>query len=200
MINPPVGMSDSTLIAIIALVAALAIVLVAAVASRRRSQQRRLELRERFGPEYDRAVEEFGGPARAERVLASRARRVDHLRFRELAPADRARFTAQWNTLQTQFVDDPAAAVVGANELIKEVMLARGYPANDFDQRVADLSAVHPDVVQHYRAARALSESARNGAVNTEELRQAVVHYRALFADLLQEVETIPRTFREVHA
>ncbi len=200
MINPSNDTTNTALIAIVVALAAIAIALVAAVASRRRARERRALLQRRFGPEYERAVEQFG-TTRAERELAARARRVEHFRFRELSPADRARFEAGWSRIQGQFVDDPASAVIGANELIKEVMRARGYPVDDFDQRVADLSVVHPDVVQHYRAARALSESARNGTVNTEELRQAVVHYRALFADLLQETEgAAPRSLREVHA
>jgi|HubBroStandDraft_6_1064221.scaffolds.fasta_scaffold110349_3 hypothetical protein len=179
---------------------AIAIVVVGAIAFRRRARMRSAELRQRFGPEYDRAVAEFGSPARAERQLAARTRRVEHLRFRELNDVDRARFAASWGRVQTQFVDDPAAAAADANELIKEVMRARGYPMDDFDQRVADLSVDHAAVVQHYRAARALSESSRNGQVNTEELRQAVVHYRALFADLLQEPASAPPSLRERHA
>src|SRR6266511_3958769 len=91
------------------------------------------------------------------------------------------------NRIQAQFVDEPAAAVARANELIKEVMRARGYPADGFEQRVADLSVAHPEVIEHYRAARALSDSKRNEQINTEKLRQAVVHYRVLFSDLLQE-------------
>jgi len=161
---------------------------------------RSAELRERFGLEYDRAVTEFGSPARAERQLAARTRRVEHLRFRELNDVDRARFAASWSRVQVQFVDDPAAAATAASELIKEVMRARGYPVDDFDQRVADLSVDHAAVVQHYRAARTLSESSRTGRVNTEELRQAVVHYRALFADLLQEAGWAPPSLRERHA
>jgi hypothetical protein len=144
-------------------------------------------MQRRFGPEYDRAVEELGSPSRADLELAQRARRVDHFRFKELGAADRARFSAAWDRVQLQFVDDPAVAVTSANELINEVMRARGYPAQHYEQRVADLSVEHPNVVQHYRAAHELSRSVHNGTVDTEQLRQAVVHYRMLFADLLQE-------------
>jgi hypothetical protein len=189
--------------AIVALVAA-AVVIVAMVTAgtqRRRARVASAELRQRFGPEYDRAVQEHGGAARAERVLAARERRIERIRLHELNEADRARFAASWTRIQAQFVDDPPAAVIGANELIKDVMRARGYPSgDDFDQRVADLTVDHASVVQHYRAARALSESTSRGQVNTEELRQAVVHYRALFADLLQETATPSRRLREVHA
>jgi hypothetical protein len=193
-------MTNTVLLWTIVALVATALVVVGAIALRRRARMRSAELRLRFGPEYDRAVLEFGSPARAERDLVARTRRVEHLRFRELSDADRARFASAWSGIQGQFVDDPSAAVVAANELIKEVMRARGYPLDDFDQRVADLSVDHAAVVQHYRAARALSESSRNGQVNTEDLRQAVVHYRALFADLLQESGSPPRFLHELHA
>ncbi len=184
---------------IVALVA-VAILIVAAIAARRRTLARSAALHQRFGPEYDRAVEEYGDSGRAERELAARARRVDHLHFRPLTDAERARFESAWARIQAQFVDDPSGAVMNANELIKEVMRARGYPIDDFDQRVADLSVDHATVVQHYRAARALSDASRNGEPLTENLRQALVHYRALFADLLRETETVPASMREVHA
>jgi hypothetical protein len=172
----------------------------AATTLRRRGHLRTIELRRRFGPEYDRAVEELGSRARAERELAARARRVERVRFRELSDADRARFTSAWANVQAQFVDDPASAVQAANVLIQELMQARGYPSGDYEHRVADLSVEHPAVVQHYRAARALSESSRTGQANTEELRQAVVHYRVLFADLLQESGPGHHPLHEVHA
>jgi hypothetical protein len=193
-------MTNTAMLWILVALAAVAVVIVAAVVSRRRARIRSAELRLRFGPEYDRAIEEYGSAARAERELAARTHRVRHIEFRELSDADRVRFTAAWSRIQGQFVDDPSGAVIGANDLIKEVMRARGYPVDDFDQRVADLSVEHPAVVQHYRAARALAESNRQGQVNTEELRQAVVHYRALFAELLQESGSLPHPLRELHA
>lgn len=192
--------TNTALVWILVALAAVAIAIVAVVGARRRALMRSVELRQRFGPEYERAVEEFGSEARAERALAARTRRVEHLHFIALPPADRARFEATWTRVQTQFVDDPAGAVASANELIKEVMRARGYPSDDFDQRVADLSVDHATVVQHYRAARALSGSARSGQAQTEDLRQAFVHYRALFADLLRDTETSPQSLREAHA
>jgi hypothetical protein len=169
----------------------LAIVLTVAIASRQRSRARSRELQRRFGPEYDRAVQELG-PRRAERELAARARRVEHFQFRDLSTADRGRFGSSWSRIQLQFVDDPALAVTSANELIKEVMRARGYPTEDFEQRAADLSVEHPAVVQHYRAAKALADSNRAGQASTEELRQAVVHYRVLFNELLQPPSPLP--------
>jgi hypothetical protein len=180
--------------------AAVALLIVAAIAARRRALARSAALHQRFGPEYDRAVEEYGSSGRAERELAARARRVEHLQFRPLTDAERTRFESAWGRIQAQFVDGPAGAVMNANELIKEVMRARGYPVDDFDQRVADLSVDHPTVVQHYRAARALSDASRNGQPQTEDLRQAVVHFRALFSDLLRETETVAASMREVRA
>jgi hypothetical protein len=191
--------NTSTLGTIALIAAAVVIAVVVAITSRRRAM-RSAELRRRFGPEYDLAVRELGSRGRAERELASRARRVEHLQFHELNETDRSRFQSAWNQVQAQFVDDPAAAAIGANELIKQVMRARGYPTDDFEHRLGDLSVNHPAVVQHYRAARALSESIGKGASNTEDLRQAFVHYRVLFADLLLECGPDPKSFHAAHA
>ena len=184
-------MSDTnTIWMVVALVAVALAIIGAAVAFSRRANQRSAMLRERFGPEHDRAIEQYGGRA-GERELVSRADRVDKLRFRELSDADRVRFSNAWTTILEQFVDDPRAAVYRANDLIKDVMRARGYSADTgFEQRAADLSVDHPDVVQHYRAARALQEKGTSQGMNTEDLRQSVVHYRVLFADLLQPART----------
>jgi len=192
-------MDETTLLWALVGLAIVAVVIIAIVASRHRARARRAELQRKFGPEYDRAVEEYGAD-RADRELLSRARRVDHFQSRELSAADRARFLASWATIQAQFVDDPSVAVAGADELINEVMRARGYPTEDFQQRLADLSVEHAAVVQHYRAARALADANRSGQVNTEELRQAVVHYRMLFADLLQEPNAAAVGLRQAHA
>jgi hypothetical protein len=192
-------MSDSDILWLIVALAAAAILVVAIITTRKHSRARSVELRERFGPEYERAVAQFGSPARAERELAARARRVEKITFRELSDGDRSRFTTAWSRIQEQFVDDPHVAVAGANQLIKEVMQARGYPSDGFEQRAADLSVDHPDVVQHYRAARKLAESDRDHQATTEELRQAVVHYRVLFADLLQAPAGPAIPLREAH-
>jgi hypothetical protein len=193
-------MTDTQTLWIVVALAAVAIVIVALVAGRRRARQRSAELQHRFGPEYARAVEDLGSPARAERELAERARRVEHFRFNELSAAERSRFQQSWQQIQSQFVDDPAVAVTAANELINEVMRARGYPTQHFDQRVADLSVEHPTVVQHYRAAHELARSVHNGTVDTEQLRQAIVHYRLLFADLLQEGVAAQAHLQRAHA
>jgi len=193
-------MTDATLVGILVALAAAAVLIGAAIATRRRTRLRHAELRQRFGPEYDQAVAQYGSAARADRALAARERRVGHLKLSELSDAERARFASHWTTIQGRFVDDPLGAVAAANSLINEVMRARGYPTEDFDQRLADLSVDHAGVVQHYRAARALSTSVANDPANTEELRQAVVHYRALFADLLEEPVTPSHRHREAHA
>ncbi len=193
-------MNDTTTMWILVLVGAVAVVAIFAIASRQ-SRARRVALRRHFGPEYERALSLYGGPARAERELAARAKRVTRFRLRNLDDVTRARFATAWGGIQGRFVDDPAQAVREANTLIKEVMLAMGYPADDFEQRTADLSVDHPNVVQHYRAAHALAESNQKGQADTEELRQAVVHYRALFAELVEPTATrSDRRLQQAHA
>jgi hypothetical protein len=192
-------MDDTTMLWALGILAIVAIAIIAVVVSRHRARVRQLELKRKFGPEYDRAVEQYG-PQRADRELMLRERRVDHFQARQLSAADRARFLASWSSVQAQFVDDPSVAVTSASELIKEVMRASGYPTEHFEQRVADLSVEHATVVQHYRAAKALADASRSGQVNTEELRQAMVHYRLLFADLLQEPKAGSSGLRHVHA
>ncbi len=196
------SIDDNTVVYVIIALAIVAIVIVGALVSQRRTRARSAELRRQFGPEYDRAIEQNGNRAKAERALLARARRVNHFRFQELGAGDRRRFEATWARIQAQFVDDPAVAVASANQLISEVMRARGYPTDDFEQRVEDLSVNYPTVVQHYRAAHqlGLSARARNGQTSTEDLRQAVVHYRVLFAELLQDANARGGVLRESHA
>jgi hypothetical protein len=167
--------------------AAVAVVMVGIVIAlvRRGKRTRSAELERQFGPEYDRAIDELGSRTRAERELWRRQQRVEHFEFKPLSAEDRARFSESWTHIQADFVDNPVAAVTRANGLINDVMRARGYPIERFEQRVADLSVAHPNVVQHYRAAHELSSSAESGATGTENMRQALVHYRALFAELL---------------
>jgi hypothetical protein len=154
------------------------------------SQRRRTEnLRKQFGPEYDRAVTEHGDQRRAEAELAARQARVEQLHIRQLEPADRERYSATWHSTQARFVDEPAVAIAEADRLVAEVMHARGYPVGDFEQRVADISVDHPDVVSNYRAARTIALANERGEANTEDLRKAMVYYRALFEDLLDMKE-----------
>ena len=160
-------------------------------------RQRSLRLRERFGPEYERTRAEVGDVRRTEAVLAAREKRVEKLHIRPLSPTEAARYGEVWRHVQTLFVDDPRGAIAEADHLVNEVMSARGYPMTEFDQRVADISVDHPRVVEHYRAARAIAARKDVDGVSTEDLRQAVIHYRALFDDLLEEQRPDAKT---VHA
>jgi hypothetical protein len=147
-------------------------------------KRRNARLQERFGPEYDVAVEQYGA-SRAARVLEAREQRVSKLPLRSLSPAERASFAQSWLLAQNEFVNAPHQAVRNAHELVQRTMHARGYPVDDYDQCVADLSVDYGDIVQHYRAAHSLDQANRAGRADTEELRQALVHYRALFEELL---------------
>jgi hypothetical protein len=147
------------------------------------------ELRTRYGNEYSRAVNELGSPRRAEHELERREERVEALDIQPLSAEQRTRFAQEWRNVQSLFVDDPGGAISRADGLVEEVMMVRGYPVSDFDQRAADLSVHHSRVVQNYRAAREIAERHRRGAASTEELRRAMVHYRELFQDLLEERE-----------
>lgn len=152
-------------------------------------QRRHRELREQFGPEYERTVETYGERGRAERELSERAQRVAALRIRPLTTEESGRYGERWRQVQTRFVDDPELAIAEADQLCGEVMQARGYPMGDFDQRSADISVDHSDVVEHYRSAHGVAVAADRGDASTEELRQAMVHYRTLFDDLIETNE-----------
>lgn len=174
--------SQTMWLVIAAVIVALAI---GAVAWMYAQRQRRERLRTHFGPEYERAVREAGSPAKAEAVLTDRARRVKELNIRPLSQPQAEAFGREWQRVQSLFVDDPNGAVEAAERLVADVMTARGYPIEDFDTRAADLSVQHPRVVDNYRTARSLAARRARGEAATEELRQAVVNYRALFEDLL---------------
>ena len=149
------------------------------------SRRRRVNLRERFGPEYERTVQAVG-ETRAEAVLKQRADRVSRFNLRTLTEDQIDAFAREWRRIQGRFVDDPEGAVTEADQLVTHVMTARGYPLEDFDQRADDLSVDHPVVVQNYRTARALALRRQRNEAGTEEMRQAVVNYRALFDELLE--------------
>jgi hypothetical protein len=146
-------------------------------------------LQQRFGPEYDRTVNDLRSRTKAESELKAREKRVELLSIVPLAPAEAAAFTQAWNALQGRFVDDPKAAVTQADQLVRELMLKRGYPMGDFERRAADISVDHPAVVENYRAAQAIVVREKGAEADTEELRKAVVHYRALFDELLRANE-----------
>jgi len=152
-----------------------------------KKQSHRLE--QRFGPEYGRSVDELGSRTKAESELKDREKRVEHFNIVPLAPSEAARFSEAWKVLQGRFVDDPKNAVIQADQLVRELMLKRGYPMGDFERRAADISVDHPAVVEHYRAAQAIAVRDGRGEADTEELRKAVVHYRALFDELLEVKE-----------
>ena len=174
---------DSTALVVIVGIAIAAIALVAWWALQRRQ---RAHLRERFGPEYDRTLRHVGDLHRAEADLAAREKRVARFQIRQLTADEATRFGEVWNHVQALFVDDPRGAIDEADRLVAEVMTARGYPMADFDQRVSDVSVDHPVVVEHYRAARDIAARHKRGEATTEDLRQALVHYRTLFDDLLE--------------
>ena len=148
-------------------------------------RQRSRRLRSHFGPEYDHALETAGKRTKAEAELEARTKRVEKLDIRALTTAERDRYAGLWRSAQERFVDSPPMAVAEADHLVAEVMRVRGYPMTDFEQAAADVSVVHPHLVTNYRAAHAIALSSAGQKASTEELRQAMVHYRALFEELL---------------
>ena len=168
----------------IAAVVVLAIVLWSVLRTRRTRT-----LREGFGPEYDRTVAEAPSKREAEADLAERQKRREELDIRPLSPGARDRYVEEWRTTQARFVDDPAGSIGDADTLIQQVMRDRGYPVEDFDQRAADVSVDHPEVVNNYRAAHGISIAHERGKASTEDLRQALIHYRSLFDELLETRE-----------
>lgn len=179
-----------TLIAIAA--AVVVVILLAAWAFTRRN--RSAHLKKQFGPEYDRMVREAGTARQAEAALESRERRVAQYRIQPLSPEESGRYGEHWRRVQARFVDDPRGALTEADGLIGEVMKAKGYPVTDFEDRAADLSVEHANVVDHYRAGHAIARRHARGEASTEDLRQGMQHYRALFDELIEAAE--PRSRR----
>jgi hypothetical protein len=170
------------LIAVVVIAAVVVLVIVAwLVGARRRTE----DLKSRFGSEYERTVEREGDRRSAEAELRQRQERVEALDIRPLPPERRDHYAEEWRHVQAEFVDQPTQAITQADRLVGEVMEARGYPVGDFEQRVADVSVDHPEVVEHYRVAHDIASRRDDLTVDTESLRQAMVHYRALFEDLL---------------
>ena len=149
------------------------------------SAMRRRALRDRFGPEYDRAVETTSSRTEAERELRERERRHASLELTPLSAESRESYTAQWEEVQARFVDEPAGAVGEADALVTRLIAERGYPTGDYDDQLSHLSVEHSRTLDHYRQAHDIHERNSRGEATTEQLRQALVHYRALFADLL---------------
>ena len=170
-----------TIILIIVVLLVLAAVVLGIRAARRR------KLQQTFGPEYDRVVADSGSRTEAERELLERTKRHAQLELRPLSAESRATYASAWEEVQILFVDNPKQAVETADELVTRLVAERGYPTGDYDEQVANLSVEHAATLQHYRAAHDISLRSKNDEAGTEDLRQALVHYRALFADLLGE-------------
>lgn len=176
------------------LIVIAAVVIVAAVVWRALATRRTRALQGRFGPEYDRTLESADSKRAAESDLSARAERRDELDIRPLTTAARDRYVAEWQRVQAMFVDDPEGAVRSADMLIQSVMRDRGYPVDDFEQRSADVSVDHPKVVENYRRGHQLADASARGDGSTEDLRQAMHHYRALFEELVDETTDEPLT------
>jgi len=176
-----------------ALVIAVAVIVVAGIAGFFMYRKRRTEkLRTQFGgAEYANALAAGGSRRKAEAGLEDRADRVEALHIHTLAPGDRTRFVDSWRSIQGRFVDGPGGAVTEADQLLRDVMSARGYPVTEFDQRAADVSVDHPRVIENYRKAHEIALRQSRGQASTEDLRQAMIHYRTLFEDLVGEPEVV---------
>jgi hypothetical protein len=175
----------------IAVIIAVVVLLVVGIAILFSVRKRKTErLRTQFGgAEYNRAVKEGGSRQKAEAVLDKRADRVGSFHIQPLGPGDRARFVESWRGVQARFVDSPGGAVMEADQLLRDVMSTRGYPVSDFEQRAADISVDHPLVLEHYRSAHEIAVRQTQEQASTEDLRQAMIHYRTLFEELVGEPE-----------
>jgi hypothetical protein len=177
-------MSNSAL-AIAIVIAIFVVVGIAFIVRKQRSQR----LRTRFGPEYQRAVQETGSTTQAETKLEKLAKRVERFHITPLSRESRADFVATWQRIQSRFVDDPKGALTEADKLIQDLLGSRGYPVTDFEQRAADISVDYPLVVEHYRAGHDIAVRHSQGRASTEDMRQAMIQYRTLFAELAGEPE-----------
>ncbi|MET0417332.1 MAG: hypothetical protein ABW022_15070 [Actinoplanes sp.] len=168
-----------TIILIIVILVVLAAIAFGVQASRRK------KLQNTFGPEYDRVVADTGSRTEAEKELREREKRHAELELKPLSEESQAKYSAAWEEVQILFVDNPSEAVGTADELVTRLIAERGYPTGDYDEKLVNLSVAHAGTLQHYRDAHEISERNRGGEASTEDLRQALVHYRSLFADLL---------------
>ena len=179
-------MSNTTLIILI-VVAVVVIVAIVVVGYQMARQNRTKRLRDQYGPEYERALDQSDNQREAESELRDRSKRHEKLELRSLDSSEREDFERRWSRVQGEFVDDPKSAVRDADRLVVEVMSARGYPVDDFDRRADDLSVSHPEITQRYREASRIAQANEDGTVDTEDLRQAVTSYRALVMALLDD-------------
>ena len=182
---------DPKLIALVAAVIVIIAVLAWLYVRKRRSTTE--DLRQKFGPEYDRAVLKHGSERKAQSKLEDREKRVEKLNIRDLDPTEHERFSKRWESVQSRFVDSSKGAVTEADDLISSLMKARGHPVSDFDQRAADISVDHPRVVENYRSAHEIALRLGKDAVTTEDLRTAMIHYRSLFEELVRVPATVER-------
>lgn len=176
---------DNTTLIIVAVVVIALVVGGLLLMQRRKTEH----LQSRFGPEYERALKQSGDKSKAEAELQEREKRVEKLAIRPLDTAQRQRFADEWQRVQAKFVDDPEGSIKDADVLLQEVMTARGYPVKDFDQVTADISVDHPTVVQHFRTAHDIAVRHERGQGDTEDLRNAMINYRALFEELVTSGE-----------
>jgi FtsZ-interacting cell division protein ZipA len=191
-------MSNITLI-IMVVIAVVVIVTIVIVGYQVARQTRTAQLREQYGPEYDRAVDLADSQHEAESELRGRSKRHEQLELRSLDTSERENFERCWSDIQSQFVDDPSTAVRNADLLVVEVMSARGYPVEDFDQRANDLSVRYPEGTQRYREARRIAQANEHGTIDTEDLRQALTSYRSMVLALLADDEDRTRHNRTEH-
>ena len=179
---------------VLALVATLIVIVAVAVwLYMRKRRNTTAGLRQKFGTEYDRAVLAHGSNSKAEAQLADREKRIEKLNIRDLDPMEHERFSKQWESAQSRFVDSPKGAVAEADDLVSSVMKARGYPVADFDQRAADISVEHPRVVENYLSGHEIAMRVGKDQATTEELRTAMIYYRSLFEELVQVPTIVER-------
>ena len=174
--------TQAVVIAVVLALVIMAAILWSTVARRRRSAR----LHDQFGAEYDRAVLTMGDERKAQKELEGRRTHVKTLNIRPLSTTESERYLADWRSVQSRFVDEPGQAIVDADRLIMDVMRSRAYPVSEFEQRAADISVSYPALVSNYRAARAIAIKNEQHQADTEELRQALIHYRSLFEELLK--------------
>jgi hypothetical protein len=175
-------MNTTYIIAVVLVLVIVGLILGSVFARRKRSER----LHDQFGPEYDHTVQALGNEKEAQAELDERRKHVETLNIRPLSLSERERYLADWTAVQSKFVDEPGQAVGDADRLIMEVMQLRDYPVSDFEQRAADISVNYPDLVSNYRAAREIALKNEQQQADTEELRQAMIHYRSLFDELLE--------------
>lgn len=178
-------MNEKILVVVIVMVVAVVVLVLAMVLRQQAKRKHSERLRRLFGPEYDRAVADYGGYAAAEKALEEREARSRNIVLRPLSPEDKDRFTTDWRSVQAHFVDAPGKAVIEADQLLEKLISKRGYPVESFEQQARDLSVCHPKVVTNYRTAHVIADRQRRSQASTEDLREALIQYRVLYEELL---------------